>query len=79
MELTLNDFVLGVLFAALMAVALLGIVSRFFHWKSERRLKSLVAGCRLCGHIFMNREKADLIHCDSCHAANRRNGNGKLG
>lgn len=79
MELTLNDFVLGVLAATLVAVALIGMVSRFFHWKNERNLKRMVTVCRLCGHVFMNRENVDPVECPACHAMNRRNGNGKLG
>ena len=77
MELSLNDFVLGVLLTTLAAVALIGMVSRFFHWRNERNLKRTV--CRLCGHVFMNRENAELVECHACHAMNRRNGNGKLG
>jgi hypothetical protein len=79
MDLTLNDFVLVVLFATLSAVGLFGTVSRFLHWKSERKLKRLVTVCRLCGHVFLNREESQFVHCNACQAANRRNGNGKLG
>lgn len=79
MDLTLNDFVLGVLFATLILVAMIGALSRFLHWKSERKLKRLVTVCRLCGHVFLNREQAKVVHCNACHAANRKNGNGKLG
>jgi hypothetical protein len=79
MELTLNDFVLGVLLTSMFAVALIGIISRFFHWKNERKLKQMVMVCRLCGHVFLNPENADLVECKSCHALNCRDGNGKLG
>ncbi|MES2983173.1 MAG: hypothetical protein V4727_12745 [Verrucomicrobiota bacterium] len=79
MDLTLNDFVLGVLFATLIAVLVIGTFSRFLHLKNERKLKRLVTVCRLCGHVFLNRDSAELVHCDACHAVNRRKGNGKLG
>lgn len=79
MDLNLNDFVLGVLFATLIAVALIGMASRFFHWKSERNIKRLVTVCRLCGHVFLNRENTDFVDCKACDAVNRKNGNGKLG
>jgi hypothetical protein len=79
MNLTLNDFVLSVLLATLVAVVLIGMVSRFLHWRNERNLKRLVMVCRLCGHVFVNRENSELVDCDACHAANLRNGNGKLG
>lgn len=79
MELTLNDFVTGILFATMISVVVIAIISGYFHWKSERRLKRAVTVCRLCGHVFLNRENADLIDCKSCHALNLRNGNGKLG
>ncbi len=79
MDLTLNEFVLGVLFAALIAVTIIGMTSRFFHCRNERNLKRLVTVCRLCGHVFLNRENADFVDCKACHAVNRRNGNGKLG
>lgn len=79
MDLTLNDFVLIVLFVALSGVAFIGMASRFLHWKSERKLKRMVTVCRLCGYVFLNSENADLVDCKACHATNCRNGNGKLG
>lgn len=79
MELSLNDFVQAVLFGSLIAVALIGLVSRLFHWKSERRLLRRVVECRLCGHVFLNSERKDLLECEVCEAPNRKNGNGKLG
>lgn len=79
MEFSLNDFVTAVLLASLVAVALIGMVSRILHWQSERRLKRMVTVCRLCGEVFLNRENADLLECKACHAVNCRNGNGKLG
>jgi uncharacterized OB-fold protein len=79
MELTLNDFVCVVILASLAAVAAFTAISRFFHWKSERKIKQLVTVCRLCGHVFFNEQEMDLIHCKACHAANRKHGNGKLG
>ena len=79
MEFSLNDFVMVVLLASLIGVALIGMLSRFLHWQSERRLKRMVTVCRLCGEVFLNRENAELVECKACHAVNRRNGNGKLG
>ncbi|MEY3394265.1 MAG: hypothetical protein RL346_501 [Verrucomicrobiota bacterium] len=79
MELSLNDFVLTVLFGSLMLVGLIGAVSRFLHWKSERRLCQRVVECRLCGHVFLNSQHEELVTCEACHAPNRKNGNGKLG
>lgn len=79
MDLSLNDFVLGVLFATLILVMLIGSFSRFLHWNNERKLKRLVTVCRICGHVFLNRDNAELVQCDACRAANLRNGNGKLG
>jgi len=79
MELILNDFVLGVLLTSMFVVLFIGIGSRFFHWKNERKLKQMVIVCRLCGHVFMNTENLDLVECKSCHALNCRDGNGKLG
>jgi protein-arginine kinase activator protein McsA len=75
----LNDFVLGVLLTSLVAVALIGMISRFIHWRNEQNLKRLVTVCRLCGHVFLNQESIDVVDCAACHAVNRRNGNGKLG
>jgi hypothetical protein len=79
MELVLNDFVRVVLFLSLVCVAVFGAFSRFLHWRSERKIRRLVTVCRLCGHVFMNRNDTELVHCDACHALNLRNGNGKLG
>lgn len=79
MELVLSDFVRVVLFLCLVCVAVFGAFSRFLHWRSERKLKRLVTVCRLCGHVFLNRNDTEMVHCDACHALNLRNGNGKLG
>lgn len=79
MELTLTDFVRFVLFASLFSLVIFATVSRFLHWNHERKLKRMVMVCRLCGHVFLNRENVELIECDACHSMNRRNGNGKLG
>ncbi len=78
MELSLNEFVQAILFGSLIAVALIGLVSRLLHWKSERRLRARVVECRLCGHVFMNSERKELVICEVCDAPNRKNGNGKL-
>lgn len=79
MELTLNNFVLVVLFTTLILVSIFVVFTGFLHWKSERKLKRLVTVCRLCGHVFLNRDVTELVHCNACQAVNRRNGNGKLG
>jgi hypothetical protein len=79
MELSLNDFVFGVLFGTLILIGLIGLISRFLHWKKERDLKRSVVVCRLCGHVFLNPKGEDLLDCEACHAVNRGKGNGKLG
>lgn len=79
MELTLNNFVLFVLFATLILVTIFVVFTGFLNWKSERKLKRLVTVCRLCGHVFLNRDDTELVQCNACQAANCRNGNGKLG
>jgi ribosomal protein S27AE len=79
MELTLNNFVLVVLFATMILVTIFVVFTGFLQWNSERKLKRLVMVCRLCGHVFLNRDDTESVHCGACQAVNRRNGNGKLG
>ncbi len=79
MELTLNEMVLGVIFASLVFIGGISVVSRTLHWKAERRLDRMRTVCRLCGHVFISGHEGNLNHCDVCDALNRRKGNGKLG
>lgn len=79
MDLTLNDFVLGVIFGSLALVAGFSFLSRFLHWRTERRLERLRTVCRLCGHVFASGHEGNLSHCEICDALNRRDHNGKLG
>lgn len=79
MELTLNEFVVGVVLASLLSVAGLSLVSRFRHWRTERRLEGSRTFCRLCGHVFISGHGGDLNHCEACDALNLTKRNGKLG
>lgn len=79
MDLTLNELVTGVVFGSILMVAGISFISRFQHWKTERRLERMRTVCRLCGHVFISGHEGNLIHCEGCDALNRREGNGKLG
>ena len=72
MEITLSHFVLVVVFGCCVGVLVLAAVSRFLHYRSEKRALRRRIICRLCGHAFENLSDAVLVECPSCHARNER-------
>ena len=79
MELSLNEFVLLIIFGSLIVVAFASAISRFLHHRREFRVVSVRITCRLCGNVFISAHSGKLCHCSSCDALNLHKGNGKLG
>lgn len=79
MKLSLGEMVTAVVFGSFFLIILMSLVSRLLHRKAERRLHRMRHVCRLCGHVFVERNTVSLSHCPSCDALNLHKGNGKLG
>ena len=79
MNLSLNDFVTGVLSASLLLVASVSLVSRFLHMRAEKRLVRMRTVCRLCGNSFISDDSGKIRQCPFCDTPNLRRGNGRLG
>jgi predicted Zn-ribbon and HTH transcriptional regulator len=79
MNLSLNDFVTGVLVASLVLVAGISFLSRYLHMRAERRLVRMRIICRLCGNSFVSELSEKICQCPSCGKPNLRRGNGRLG
>lgn len=72
MEITLSYFVLAVVFGSCVGVLALAAVSRFLHYRSEKRALRKRIICRLCLHAFQDVSSEVLVHCPACHARNER-------
>jgi protein-arginine kinase activator protein McsA len=72
MEISLSNFVLAVVFGSCVCVLVLAAVSRFLHYRSEKRALRRRIVCRLCLHAFEDLSNAFLVDCPSCHARNER-------
>ena len=79
MKLSLNEMVSIVVTGSILFIALISFVSRLLHHRTEERLARMRCVCRLCGHVFTERNAAELSHCPACDALNLIKGNGKLG
>lgn len=79
MKLSLNEMVSIVIIGSILIVAVLSLISRILHHQAEIRVARMRCVCRLCGHVFIERNTAELSHCPACDALNFLNGNGKLG
>ncbi|QTN30878.1 hypothetical protein HZ994_00565 [Akkermansiaceae bacterium] len=79
MELGLSDFVVAVLWGALLLVGFFSVVSRFLHGRAERRLAATRTVCRLCGHVFATSHSGGVAECKSCGKPNLHRHNGSLG
>jgi predicted Zn-ribbon and HTH transcriptional regulator len=79
MELSLNEFVLAVLVACLLLVAVLSLLSRFLHHRMESKQLRGIIICRSCGYLFVAPTTGNLCQCPACHKSNFRHSNGKLG
>jgi protein-arginine kinase activator protein McsA len=72
MEITLSHFVLTVVFGCCVCVLALAAVSRYLHYRSEKRSLRRRIICRLCLHAFEDVSDAVLVDCPACHARNER-------
>jgi prepilin signal peptidase PulO-like enzyme (type II secretory pathway) len=79
MTLPLTDFVFRVVFAAFLLVPLLASISRFRHWRAERRALARRMICRLCLHAFEDRSHLPSVPCPLCGAANEKGRSRTLG
>lgn len=79
MDLSLNEFVFGLILASLVGPGCFALISRILNWKNERELKRTIITCRLCGHIFPSEPLGRSVHCSACNALNLQKKNGKLG
>jgi hypothetical protein len=79
MNLSLNEFVTGVLSVSLVLVAGLSFLSRYLNMRAEKRLVRMKIICRLCGSSFVSDQSGKLCQCPSCGKPNLRRGNGRLG
>ena len=79
MNLSLNDFVTGVLAFSLVLVAGISFLSRYLHMRAERRLVRMRIICRLCGNSFVSEHSEKICQCPSCGKPNLWRGNGRLG
>lgn len=72
MEISLSQFVLVVVLGSCVCVLGIAGVSRFLHYRSEKRALSRRIICRLCLHAFEDLSDALLVDCPSCRARNER-------
>ena len=79
MNLSLNDFVTGVLSVCLVLVAGVSFLSRYLQMRAEKRLLRMRVTCRLCGSSFVSEQYGKVCQCPSCGKPNLRRGNGRLG
>jgi hypothetical protein len=79
MQLSLNEFVLAVVFGSLLLVAGVSVLSRLLHLRAETRITGARTFCRICGNVFVSEHSGKICQCPSCDKPNLRRGNGKLG
>ena len=79
MDLTLADFVLWVLAGSCSLVALLTLVSRTLHARSESRALAHRVVCRLCLHAFEDTSHLGIVTCPACGASNEKGRGRRLG
>ena len=72
MEISLSHFVFVVVFGCCVFVSVLAVVSRYLHYRSEKRALRRRVICRLCLHAFEDTGASPLVECPSCHARNER-------
>ncbi len=79
MELTLAEFVFGVIFGSCALVLALVMVSRIWHVRAEARSAAKRIICRLCLHAFEDHRHGKIVDCPYCGAANERGRDRRLG
>lgn len=71
-DLTLTEFAVAVVGGSLLWVAASVAVSRWSNANAERRGVRDRVVCRICRHVFEDRERGKLVDCPECGAANER-------
>jgi len=79
MDLSLDEFVTGLIWMSLILVALSSLFSRWLHRKAEKRITCVRMVCRLCGRVSVAERHGKISHCASCGKLNLYRGNGRLG
>lgn len=79
MDLTLPDFVFGVLLGAFFLVLVCATVSRALHQRVERCSLANRVICRLCLHAFEESSHVATIDCPICGATNEKGRSRRLG
>ena len=79
MELSLADFVTGVLLGSFALVPILAMGSRYLHHRVEKQALANRVICRLCLHAFEDSGHVRLVHCPVCNAANEKGSKIKIG
>lgn len=79
MDLTLNEFVFGIVLGAFALVPVFALISRSLHTKVEKQALARRVICRLCLHAFEDAGHASIVHCPACGAANEKGRSQRLG
>jgi len=79
MDLTIDQFVLTILFGAIGLVVFLTVISRLQHRRVERRSLANRVICRLCLHTFEDTTHVGTVACPLCGAINEKGRSRRLG
>lgn len=79
MDLTLAEFVLGVLLGSCLLVVAFAVISRTLHHRAENRSLANRVICRLCLHAFEDTSHVHAVNCPVCGAANEKGRSRRLG
>ena len=79
MELTLADFVFRVVLGSFILVPVIALISRYLHFRKERRSLSNRVICRLCLHAFEDTSHVGTVDCPVCGAMNEKGRSRRLG
>ncbi|MES2474214.1 MAG: hypothetical protein V4640_00440 [Verrucomicrobiota bacterium] len=79
MDLTLAEFVLGVIVGSFLLVGLVALISRTLHLRVEKRAIANRTVCRLCLFAFEDSSHVRTVHCPACGAINEKGRSRRLG
>ncbi|RYD21842.1 MAG: hypothetical protein EOP88_10000 [Verrucomicrobiaceae bacterium] len=79
MELTLADFVFRVVLGTFILVPVIALISRYLHYRVEKRSISHRVICRLCLHAFEDTSHVGTVDCPVCGAVNEKGRSRRLG
>ena len=79
MDLSLNEFVTGIVAGAFLLVASFTAISRIVRARGERQSLDRRIVCRLCLHAFEDNGHGRIVECPACHTTTLRAGARPLG